>query len=256
MSKTEDDKTSNKVSRRNFIIGVGAGAAVAAVAVAGAETLLNSGTSGSTETVTKRQHGDFDRSGRRDEHSNRARPASDDHATVTSIQARPRATCSIMTLNVNGVSRTASVDNRWSLCRHASVQVQSDRDKVGCDRGECGACTVLVDGVPELSCTLLAVASLGHAITTIEGIGMPEQLSPSRRALCDADGIQCGACMPGMVIVRRPTRAGPKSDRRPMEEALCRQHLQVRELSAHPSGLEAVSINVLSNVQLRRKVAG
>lgn len=58
-----------------------------------------------------------------------------------------------------------------------------------------------MDGVPKLSCTLLAVASVGHAITTIEGIGMPEQLSPIQAALCDSDGIQCGACMPGMVIV-------------------------------------------------------
>jgi carbon-monoxide dehydrogenase small subunit len=58
----------------------------------------------------------------------------------------------------------------------------------------------MVDGVAILSCTKLAVAAAGHTITTIEGIGMPEKLSPIQAALCDSDAIQCGACVPGIVV--------------------------------------------------------
>jgi carbon-monoxide dehydrogenase small subunit len=93
------------------------------------------------------------------------------------------------------------VDNRWSLADTLRYKFNLIGTKVGCDRGECGACAVLVDGVPMLSCMMLAVAAQGHTLTTVEGIGMPEQLSPVQAALCDSDGVQCGACMPGIVVV-------------------------------------------------------
>jgi aerobic-type carbon monoxide dehydrogenase small subunit (CoxS/CutS family) len=99
------------------------------------------------------------------------------------------------------VSRTTNADNRWSLADTLRYKFNLIGTKVGCDRGECGACAVLVDGVPMLSCMMLAVAAQGHKLTTVEGIGMPEQLNSIQAALCDSDGIMCGACVPGIVVV-------------------------------------------------------
>jgi aerobic-type carbon monoxide dehydrogenase small subunit (CoxS/CutS family) len=183
MSNKEDDTKKNTVSRRNFIIGAGAGAVVGAVAVAGAEALLQpSGPSGTTSTVT-----------------NTVTTTATTTVTQTPSPAAPTSK-SVITLNINGLARTIDIDNRWSLADAIRYKFNLIGTKVGCDRGECGACAVLVDGVPVLSCMALAVAAQGKAITTIEGIGMPEQLSPIQAALCDSDGIQCGACMPGIVV--------------------------------------------------------
>jgi len=183
MSTNKDDTQKNKVSRRNFIIGVGAGAAVAAVAVAGAETLIKSSTSpGTTSTVTK--------------------SVTATTTVTTTVTPTPASTTStLLTLSVNGVSRAALVDNRWSLMDVLRYKFNLIGTKHGCDRGECGACAVLMDGVPVLSCTTLAVAAATHKITTIEGIGMPEHLTALQGALCDADGVMCGACIPGIVVM-------------------------------------------------------
>ncbi len=209
MSKAEDDKKENKVSRRNFIIGIAAGAAVAAVAVAGAETLIKpSGatttttvtTGGSTATATTTATTTATATKTVTTTAQGGTSTVTQTVTNTVTATTPAATTSIITLNVNGRSRTVDVDNRWSLADTLRYKFNLIGTKVGCDRGECGSCAVLVDGVAVLSCTKLAVASVGHTITTIEGIGMPEQLSPLQAALCDSDGIQCGACMPGIVV--------------------------------------------------------
>jgi aerobic-type carbon monoxide dehydrogenase small subunit (CoxS/CutS family) len=93
------------------------------------------------------------------------------------------------------------VDNRWSLADTLRYKLGMIGTKVGCDRGECGACAVLLDGTPVLSCMMLAVDAQGHKITTIEGIGMPGSLSNIQASLIDNDGVQCGFCMPGIVVV-------------------------------------------------------
>ncbi|MGA1976206.1 MAG: 2Fe-2S iron-sulfur cluster-binding protein, partial [Conexivisphaerales archaeon] len=121
--------------------------------------------------------------------------------TVTGTPPGLPASSSIVTLNVNGLDYTLNLDNRWTLANALRYKLNLIGTKVGCDRGECGACAVLVGGVPMLSCTMLAVESQGKSITTIEGIGGPENLSPVQAALCDSDGIDCGACIPGIVIV-------------------------------------------------------
>jgi aerobic-type carbon monoxide dehydrogenase small subunit (CoxS/CutS family) len=69
-----------------------------------------------------------------------------------------------------------------------------------CDRGGCGACTVLLDGNPVVSCMMLAADAEGHEITTIEGIGTPEKMSPLQAAFVECDAMQCGFCTPGFVV--------------------------------------------------------
>jgi carbon-monoxide dehydrogenase small subunit len=71
---------------------------------------------------------------------------------------------------------------------------------VGCEHGVCGACTVLLDGVSVRSCLLLAVQAAGSDVTTVEGLGTPEELHPVQQALRDEHGLQCGFCTPGFVI--------------------------------------------------------
>jgi aerobic-type carbon monoxide dehydrogenase small subunit (CoxS/CutS family) len=72
--------------------------------------------------------------------------------------------------------------------------------KIGCDRGACGSCTVLLDGVAVNSCLTLVHDADGKKVTTIEGLGSPESLSPLQRAFVEADAMQCGFCTPGMVV--------------------------------------------------------
>lgn len=111
---------------------------MAAVAVAGAETLLNSGTSGSTETVTKSSTVTSTVQGGGTSTVTVTSPPATVTSTVTSIQTTAPGTSSIITLNVNGVSRTTSVDNRWSLADTLRYKFNLIGTKVGCDRGECG----------------------------------------------------------------------------------------------------------------------
>jgi len=69
-----------------------------------------------------------------------------------------------------------------------------------CDRGGCGGCTVLLDGLPVKSCMMLAVDAEGHEITTVEGLGTPEKMSPVQQAFVEKDALQCGFCTPGFVV--------------------------------------------------------
>jgi xanthine dehydrogenase YagT iron-sulfur-binding subunit len=72
--------------------------------------------------------------------------------------------------------------------------------KIGCERGECGACTVLIDGKPRYSCMTLAVEAEGHEITTIEGLLEGEKLNPVQQAFAEEDAFQCGFCTPGQIM--------------------------------------------------------
>jgi xanthine dehydrogenase YagT iron-sulfur-binding subunit len=69
-----------------------------------------------------------------------------------------------------------------------------------CDRGGCGACTVMLDGEPVVSCLMLAADAVGHDITTVEGLGTPEKMSPVQAAFVECDALQCGFCTPGFVV--------------------------------------------------------
>jgi xanthine dehydrogenase YagT iron-sulfur-binding subunit len=119
-----------------------------------------------------------------------------------SAQPIPNASRDVeMALNVNGQDRPLSVDVRTSLLDALRERLGLTGAKKGCDHGQCGACTVHIDGRRELSCLTLAVAAQGRRITTIEGLGPPGgALHPMQAAFVEADAFQCGYCTPGQIM--------------------------------------------------------
>jgi xanthine dehydrogenase YagT iron-sulfur-binding subunit len=104
-----------------------------------------------------------------------------------------------MNYTINGLSFVADVDTRTSLLDLLREHLGLSGTKKGCNQGACGACTVLVDGQRILSCLTLAVQCQDRAITTIEGIGSPDELSNIQHAFVEHDGFQCGYCTPGQI---------------------------------------------------------
>ena len=104
-----------------------------------------------------------------------------------------------LAFEVNGKKRTLQVDTRTTLLDALRENLQLTGTKKGCDHGQCGACTVLVDGVRINSCLSLAVMHEGDKITTIEGLGQPDNLHPMQAAFIKHDGYQCGYCTPGQI---------------------------------------------------------
>ena len=102
-------------------------------------------------------------------------------------------------LVVNGRAQSLQLDPRTTLLDALRENLQLVGVKKGCDHGQCGACTVLVEGRRIYSCLSLAVMHDGEAVTTIEGLGTPERLHPLQAAFIDADGFQCGYCTPGQI---------------------------------------------------------
>jgi xanthine dehydrogenase YagT iron-sulfur-binding subunit len=105
-----------------------------------------------------------------------------------------------VTLNVNGASRKIAVDPRTTLLDALRETISLTGTKKGCDHGQCGACTVHVNGRRINSCLTLAVMHGGDAITTIEGLGGPESLHPMQAAFVEHDGYQCGYCTSGQIM--------------------------------------------------------
>ena len=103
-------------------------------------------------------------------------------------------------IRVNGKSHSLEVDSRWTLLRVLRDVLGLTGAKRGCDLGECGACTALLDGDPVNSCMILAATCDGKRVTTVEGLGTSESLHPVQRAFLDNDGGQCGFCTPGFVM--------------------------------------------------------
>ncbi len=100
---------------------------------------------------------------------------------------------------VNGQPQRLTLDTRTTLLDALREHLHLTGTKKGCDHGQCGACTVMVDGVRINSCLSLAVMHDGDQITTIEGLGTPEQLHPMQAAFVKHDGYQCGYCTPGQI---------------------------------------------------------
>ena len=103
-------------------------------------------------------------------------------------------------LNVNGETHTLMVEPRWTLLHVLRDRLGLTGTKPGCERGECGACTVLVDGVARYSCLTLALEAAGTQITTVEGLMRGEELGPVQQAFRDEDAFQCGYCTPGQIV--------------------------------------------------------
>jgi len=103
-------------------------------------------------------------------------------------------------LAVNGLKRRVLVEPRWSLVYVLRDVLGLTGTKIGCERGECGACTVLIDGKPRYSCMTLAVEAEGHEITTVEGLLEGEKLGSVQQAFLEEDAFQCGFCTPGQIM--------------------------------------------------------
>jgi xanthine dehydrogenase YagT iron-sulfur-binding subunit len=103
-------------------------------------------------------------------------------------------------LMINGRRQRVAVEPRWSLLYVLRDELGMTGTKVGCERGECGACTVLIDGIPRYSCLTLALDAEGHEVTTIEGLMQGERLSAVQQSFVEEDGMQCGYCTPGQVM--------------------------------------------------------
>ena len=105
-----------------------------------------------------------------------------------------------LTLLVNGEERPALVPVHKTLLEVLREDLGLTGTKHGCELGECGTCTVLVDGEPQLSCLLLPIQIEGRAVTTVEGMGTTSELHPLQRAFIELGAAQCGYCTPGMLL--------------------------------------------------------
>jgi xanthine dehydrogenase YagT iron-sulfur-binding subunit len=103
-------------------------------------------------------------------------------------------------LHLNGRREEVLVEARWSLSYVLRERLGLTGTKIGCERGECGACTVLIDGVPRYSCMTLAVEAAGKRITSVEGLMRGEDLGPTQQAFLEEDAFQCGYCTSGQIM--------------------------------------------------------
>jgi len=155
----------------------------------------------------------------------------------------------ILNLKINGDEHSVDAPDHWTLLEVLRYRAGLTGTKQGCDKGDCGACTVLVDGEPQLSCLLLAGSAEGRAVTTIEGL-MPAHRAaggtgadPVQDAFDRAGALQCGFCQPGMMLSARALlneNATPTRDeiREALSGNLCRctgytQIVQAVELAIH-----------------------
>lgn len=141
--------------------------------------------------------------------------------------ATPEGDMLPVTLAINGREHRLLVEPRWTLLFVLRERLGLTGSKAGCERGECGACTVLVDGVPRYACMTLAVEAQGHAITTVEGLMEGEQLGVVQKAFAEHDAFQCGYCTPGQImaaegLLRRDPAPGREEIRLGMSGNICR----------------------------------
>jgi xanthine dehydrogenase YagT iron-sulfur-binding subunit len=109
------------------------------------------------------------------------------------------ATTSRISLTVNGHEHELELDNRTTLLDALREHLDVTGPKKGCDHGQCGACTVLLDGRRANACLVFAIAAQTQAVTTIEGVATAEGLHPLQQAFIEHDGFQCGYCTPGQI---------------------------------------------------------
>jgi aerobic-type carbon monoxide dehydrogenase small subunit (CoxS/CutS family) len=103
-------------------------------------------------------------------------------------------------LHVNGEAHTIQVNNNWTLLKVLRDELGLTGAKCGCGKGQCGSCTVLLNGKPVLACLTLAVACHAQPITTIEGLAIGGNLHPLQEAFLEHHALQCGFCTPGMIM--------------------------------------------------------
>jgi aerobic-type carbon monoxide dehydrogenase small subunit (CoxS/CutS family) len=195
-----NDEAKGKVSRRTFLKGLGGGAIGTAVISTG---LIKSD---SVEAYTPE----------------------------SSSEARAKTA---LNLKVNGKSYKVEVEHRNTLAEVLRDQLGLTGTKIGCDRGECGACTVIIDGRNMYSCSQLAVWMAGKEILTIEGLAKGDKLDPLQEAFIEHDGPQCGFCtsgqiMSGKALLMKNAKPNEAQARRGLSGNLCRCGNYNRELAA------------------------
>jgi xanthine dehydrogenase YagT iron-sulfur-binding subunit len=157
------------------------------------------------------------------------------------------------TITVNGEARALDLDPRTTLLDALREHLALTGTKKGCDHGQCGACTVLVNGVRINSCLSLTVQHDGDSITTIEGIGLPGNLHPMQTAFLDQDAFQCGYCTPGQIcsaiaILQEAVDGVPSQATADLEGPIALTDAEIRErmsgnicrCSAYPQILAAI----------------
>ena len=106
----------------------------------------------------------------------------------------------LRTLRINGEDRELVVPHHWTLLEVLRYEAELTGSKQGCDKGDCGACTVLVDGAPVLACCTLAMQAVDREVTTVEGLMSGNRPSAIQRAFDVSGALQCGFCQPGMIM--------------------------------------------------------
>lgn len=148
-------------------------------------------------------------------------------AAQTPATPAPRVHRTAIRFTLNGTTRRVEVEDRWTLAELLRDHLNLTGTKIGCDRGECGACTVLLDGKPVYSCSSLAVWMDGRTVETVEGLARNGQLTRLQQAFVDHDAPQCGFCTSGQLMAATAllrTNPRPTADdaRAAMTGNLCR----------------------------------
>lgn len=127
----------------------------------------------------------------------------------------------ILAFTVNGEERSVRVEGWESLLRVLREELGLPGSKPACEQGECGACSVILDGALVCSCLVMAADADGSEVTTVEGLGGPDDLHPIQRAFLDHGAVQCGFCTPGLVVAAAHLLAhDPRPSAEDVREAL------------------------------------
>src|SRR5689334_2256906 len=142
-----------------------------------------------------------------------------------------------VTLTVNGKKVELKIEPRVTLLDAIRQRADMTGNKRGCDRGACGACTMIVDGRTVYACSTLAIDVQGKQIRTVEGLSTGNNLHPVQQAFCDVDGLMCGFCTPGFVVatvalLEKYPNATPEQARKELDGNICRCGTFVRIMEA------------------------
>ncbi len=187
----EEEKKSKKgISRRDFIKGTGLAVGGVAISSTVLGVACNPPTTPTTPNTTPPKA------------TPNTTPVSQNTTPIPPVGTNPPAAGpeGLVTLTVNNRKIVMQVQPEWSLAFVLREKLGLVGTKVGCDRGECGACNILVDGVPHLACTMMAIESEIKQILTIEGLPKGSTLHPVQQLFFDNNTFQCGYCTPGMIM--------------------------------------------------------
>ena len=142
-----------------------------------------------------------------------------------------------ITLTINGQRRQLSVEPRVTLLDAMRTRLDITGQKRVCDRGACGACTVIIDGRTYYSCSMLAIEAQGKNIRTVDGLATGDTLHPVQQAFCDHDGLMCGFCTPGFVmatvaLLEKTPNPTAEQARKALDGNLCRCGTNIGVLKA------------------------